>query len=93
MPIYEYEPIADSCDFCKDGFELLRSFDDEPVVQCPKCKNPVRRKISAPNLNSRPLDPLNPKYLAQKGFTKYEKVADGEYKKTAGNRGPDVIKR
>ena len=93
MPIYEYEPTGKSCDYCKDGFELLRSLSDEPLTECPECHNPVRRKISAPFVQSRPLNPLDPGYLAQKGFTKYEKTADGEYTKTAGIRGPDVIKR
>ncbi len=93
MPIYEYEPVDESCEFCRDGFELLRSFSDEPLTQCPQCHGPVRRVVSAPFVQARPLNPLSPSYLAEKGFTKYEKTADGEYTKTAGVRGPDVLKR
>ena len=93
MPIYEYEPVDESCEFCRGGFELLRDMNDEVLTECPKCHKPVKRVISTPFVQGHPLAPLNPGNLAEKGFTKYEKTAEGEYRKTAGLRGPDVIKR
>lgn len=90
MPIYEYQPEGESsCEFCRDGFELLRKLDDEEVDCCPRCQAPAVRKISAPNLgNAGPsLDESN---IEKHGFTQYRKVEKGVYEKTAG-KGPDFI--
>lgn len=41
MPIYEYV-----CDSCKYNFEIEQSMQDEPLSECPKCKNKIRRVFS-----------------------------------------------
>lgn len=90
MPIYEYQVIGDqNCEYCSDGFELLRKISEPVLTQCPKCGTPVERKISAPNLGgSGPsLDTAN---IEKHGFTQYKKSGKGVYEKTAG-KGPDVI--
>jgi putative FmdB family regulatory protein len=90
MPIYEYQTsTAQHCDFCRQGFELLRKSSDPKVDQCPKCGAAVERKISAPNLGSSgpSLDAAN---IEKHGFTQYKKAGKGVYEKTAG-KGPDVI--
>ena len=90
MPIYEYQASGDQdYEFCIDGFELLRKISDLELTQCPVCKAPVMRKISAPNLGgSGPsLDAAN---IEKHGFTQYRKSAKGVYEKTAG-KGPNVI--
>lgn len=93
MPIYEYEPTTEAaCAACRDGFELIQGFDDAPLTACLVCGNPVQRIVSAPNVIGRPLDPLAPSNLAEKGFTQYKKDKDGQYRKTAGT-GPDTIKK
>ncbi|GAB4192103.1 MAG: hypothetical protein Tsb002_21500 [Wenzhouxiangellaceae bacterium] len=90
MPIYEYQPQgADSCEVCANGFELLERLSDEPLAHCLACKNPVRRVISAPRLNSSNAD-LNPDNLGKKGFTQYRRIGKGQYEKTAG-KGPQFI--
>lgn len=90
MPIYQYAPSGDeSCEICRDGFELLERLSDKPLDQCPACKAAVRRVISAPRINTLNAN-LNPDNLEQKGFTQYRRLAKGQYEKTAG-KGPDFL--
>lgn len=43
MPIYEYE-----CTNCNHHFDLMRKISDEPLKQCPECKeDTVIKLISA----------------------------------------------
>ena len=41
MPLYEYK-----CLCCSTQFEIKHSFDDKPVVTCPKCQGAVQRVFS-----------------------------------------------
>ena len=90
MPIYQYAPTGDQhCSICAEGFELLERLSDTPLDQCPACKAPIRRVISAPRINT--LHPnMNADNVAKKGFTQYRRIAKGQYEKTAGN-GPDFL--
>jgi len=90
MPIYEYQASSDErCEYCTNGFELLRKISEPAVTECPQCGAPAERKISAPNLGgSGPaMDNAN---IEKHGFTQYKKSGKGVYEKTAG-KGPDVI--
>ena len=40
MPIYEYQ-----CDACGHHFEKLQKLSDEPLVECPVCKEPKLKKL------------------------------------------------
>ena len=40
MPIYEYE-----CNACRQRFEKLQSFSDEPIRVCPHCAGETRRVL------------------------------------------------
>jgi len=40
MPTYEYE-----CKSCSHTFEAFQSMTDQPLKECPKCGNEVRRLI------------------------------------------------
>jgi putative FmdB family regulatory protein len=42
MPTYEYH-----CDSCDHAFEEFQSMKDDPIKECPKCGEPVRKLISA----------------------------------------------
>ncbi len=43
MPLYEYQ-----CAKCKDRFEILQRFDDEPLKKCRKCGGPLAKLVSSP---------------------------------------------
>ncbi len=90
MPIYEYQPSSGKhCDYCIDGFELLRKISDVNLEQCPQCHAPVVRKISAPNIGGSGPS-LDSENIGKHGFTQYKRAGKGVYEKTAG-KGPSVI--
>jgi len=90
MPIYEYQSTGQTvCDHCRSGFDVMQKLSDEPLSFCPECHNPVRRKISRPNL-TRPTPSLSRDNIEKQGFTQFKKVEKGVYEKTAG-KGPDFI--
>ncbi len=90
MPIYEYKPKHEKgCDFCSEGFELIRKISEPTVLVCPKCGVAGKRVLSAPNL-AKSGPSLEPANLEKHGFTQYRKSGKGVYEKTAG-KGPNVI--
>jgi putative FmdB family regulatory protein len=90
MPIYEYQASGDGCcEFCSSVFDVMQKLSEEPLELCPECHNPVRRKISIPNL-ARPAPSLSQENIEKHGLTQFKKVEKGVYEKTAGN-GPDYI--
>ncbi|MEW6532673.1 MAG: zinc ribbon domain-containing protein [Thermodesulfobacteriota bacterium] len=48
MPIYEYQAVdpARSCDECRRAFEAFQRLNDQPLAECPRCGNPVKKLIS-----------------------------------------------
>lgn len=81
MPIYEYiaKDASQSCEFCKDTFEVMRKISDSQLDACPKCGAPVVRQISAPSLG-RSVSSLDDRAKAA-GFTKLKRLGKGEYEK------------
>jgi len=81
MPTYEYEAVDPdkSCVICRKGFELVRTFRDSPVTQCPHCGTPVRKLISAPAIG-RSVTSLDDRAKSA-GFTKLKRLGKGEYEK------------
>ena len=91
MPIYEYQASGlDHCVHCMSAFDVMQKLSDPELKFCPKCHNPVRRKISRPNLAS-PAPSLSRENIEKHGLTQFKKVEKGVYEKTAG-KGPDYIK-
>jgi hypothetical protein len=95
MPIYVYETLEETA---ADGqrFEILQRISDPPLQTHPDNGKPVRRVITAPNVvgkhgPSQGRDLLSDKSLEKNGFTRYEKVGDGSYERTAGNKGPKKL--
>ena len=90
MPIYEYQATGDDCcDHCRSAFDVMQKIADQPLKFCPRCHNPIRRKISRPNLASA-APSLSKDNLEKHGLTQFKKVEKGVYEKTAG-KGPDYI--
>jgi putative FmdB family regulatory protein len=46
MPIYRYRAIGNSCDYCREGFEIRQSINAEPLTKCPKCYVPIKKLVS-----------------------------------------------
>lgn len=91
MPIYEYQASGEACcEHCRASFDVMQKVADEPLKFCPRCHNPVARKISRPNL-SKSGPSLSKDNIEKHGFTQFKKVGKGVYEKTAG-KGPDYIK-
>lgn len=96
MPTYVYEVIL------PDGeegqvFEVVQKMSDAALTKHPTTGQPVRRVIQTPNVATRYTSSHDKKRLSQSnlesnGFTRYEKVGDGKYEKTAGV-GPKQIKK
>ncbi len=42
MPTYEYR-----CDHCAKNFDVVQSFHDDPLAECPTCGSPVRKVFSS----------------------------------------------
>lgn len=40
MPIYEYE-----CKVCGHTFDIIQGFSEEPLTDCPVCKEPALKKL------------------------------------------------
>ncbi|MEI7860632.1 MAG: FmdB family zinc ribbon protein, partial [Acidimicrobiales bacterium] len=38
MPTYEYR-----CESCATNFDVVQSFHDDPLTECPTCGSPVRK--------------------------------------------------
>ncbi len=50
MPTYEYK-AADpelSCDYCRNGFEIIQRITEPSLTRCPHCKNSIYRVLFAP---------------------------------------------
>ncbi len=40
MPIYEYQ-----CEYCEHKMEAIQKFSDDPLKECPECKQETLRKL------------------------------------------------
>ena len=46
MPKYEY-----ACKSCGERLEVVQSFSDAPLTECPACGGPLRKVFSAPAIS------------------------------------------
>jgi putative FmdB family regulatory protein len=65
MPVYEYE-----CAPCRVVYEVRQGLGDPPLTACARCRGPVVRLISAPNVNR-----LN---ASSPTAARYARVSEGE---------------
>ena len=80
MPLYEYELCDGDCRACGGKFTLRRPVSAPALTQCPACKKPVRKLISAFNTPTF-LKPLSVSDAKKAGFTVLKKTGKGEYEK------------
>ena len=87
MPLYDYAPTSGSCERCHGRFEVEQRIADPKLTQCPACRQPVERLISAPLIGTGKVS-TSDKKVKELGFTKYVKTGDTSYERAAGDGGP-----
>ena len=97
MPIYLYEIVTDDPQVY-ETFEVLQDLDEPALERHPDTGLPVRRIITAPAVvgstsSQRERNVLSASNIAAKGFSRYERVGDGTYARTAGNQGPKTFRK
>jgi putative FmdB family regulatory protein len=43
MPIYEYTSAGKGCSYCQQRFEAVQRMNENPLLKCPRCQQPVIR--------------------------------------------------
>ena len=81
MPIYEYQAVEplQSCEHCRDGFNVFQTLDAPRLAVCPQCGAAVRKVFAAPSIG-RSKSSLDDR-AKNAGFTKLKKIGKGEYEK------------
>ena len=80
MPLYEYELCNGNCAACGGKFTLRRPLSAAELTQCPACKKPVRKIISAFHSPVK-LKPLSVSDAKKAGFTVLKRLGKGEYER------------
>lgn len=96
MPRYVYAVVKPDGTL-GEHFEVSQPMSDAPLERHPESGEPVRRVPQVPMIggqHSAAADKrkVSDSNLGRLGFTKYQKVGDGKYEKTAGE-GPKTIHR
>lgn len=97
MPIYMYEVVTDDPE-AYETFEVLQDIGEQALERHPDNGLPVRRIITAPAVvgttsSQRDRNVLSASNIAAKGFSRYERVGDGTYARTAGTQGPKTFRK
>ena len=94
MPTYVYAVVRPDGSL-GEHFEVVQKMSDPPLEKHPESGEPVRRVPQAPMVGGQHSSAADKRKtsdatLDRLGFTKYQKVGDGKYEKTAG-AGPKTI--
>ncbi len=81
MPVYDYraKDAEKGCDYCREGFEVMRSLTQAPLLHCPYCEAEVVKLIAAPALG-RSRSKLDDRAKSA-GFHKLKRVDQGAFEK------------
>ncbi len=82
MPIYVYQSVDvnNECEHCKNSFEVLQSFSDAVLTECPECHKAVQRKIPLTAVRMGKDHLLTDKSLKQHGFSKLVNEGGGKFR-------------
>ena len=86
MPLYDYEHLESPCSLGQ-VFEINQPLAEEPLTQCPQCRGPVRKLLSAP----RTLTSHTNAELKNAGFSKLVRREKGVYENVT-SEGKQIIK-
>ena len=94
MPTYVYA-VVNPDGSLGEHFEVVQKMSDAALERHPESGAPVRRVPQAPMLGGQHSSAADKRKISDSnldrmGFTKYQKVGDGKYEKTAG-AGPKSI--
>jgi putative FmdB family regulatory protein len=91
MPLYDYAPKSGKCARCRGRFEVMQRLSDPKLKKCPDCGKAVERLLSAVGVHTK--FAMSKSKLNDLGMTKYVKTSDGSYERTAGHKGPKMIRK
>jgi len=96
MPTYVYAVVKPDGSL-GEHFEVIQKMSDPALTKHPETGAPVQKVLQAPMLGGQHSEAADRRKtsdanLDRLGFTKYQKVGDGKYEKTAGV-GPKSITR
>ena len=91
MPTYVYE-AADGekgCPHCNRSFETRHGMDEPPPTTCPRCGGKVRKRFTAPGINTRwnEKSTLSDANLKRHGFNRLHNEGDGKFRITGADEG------
>ncbi len=97
MPIYVYETIPNGEGEPTTRFEIMQRMSEPALSIHPETGEEVQRVITAPALalkysSGREREVLSDDNLSRHGFSRYQRVGEGNYERTAGNGGPRRIR-
>jgi len=81
MPVYIYraKDSKKSCEYCRNGFEVLQKAGGDPVEKCPECGAAVVKVISSFSVGAS--QSSFDDRAKQSGFHKLQKRDKGTYEK------------
>lgn len=81
MPLYVYQArkTEKSCEYCRQGFEILQGIKESPLSYCPRCHAAVKR-VFAPVSQGESKTAFD-RRAKEKGFHKLKRVDKGTYEK------------
>lgn len=96
MPTYVYAVVKPDGSL-GEYFEVVQKMSDATLEKHPETSEPVRRVPQLPMIGGQHSTAADKRKISDSnldrlGFTKYQKVGDGKYEKTAG-AGPKTIHR
>ena len=69
----------------------MQKLSEPKLKKCPDCGKPVERLLSAVGVHTK--FAMSTSKLNDLGMTKYVKTSDGSYERTAGHKGPKLIRK
>lgn len=91
MPIYVYAPSSGHCERCAGKFEVVQRLAEDRLTQCPHCGQPCERQVCSVALGGK--YSTSEAAIKNSGFTRYQKVENGVYERTAGTGGDKILYR
>lgn len=87
MPQYDFIAVDREnrcCEYCTVPFEVFQSMSEDPILQCPKCGNAVKKFIGSCNVSKKKSTKsvLSDKNLSNNGFVKLVNEGGGKFRKT-----------